>query len=116
MNEQDDKLSISSSMSINSNIPVQNDDQISDSPSKSQTSSTSSDKYNLSNVIKHIYALKYGQKQNNSSSNSSNNNVSLATAVQSDTSKQFWMPDDQVKECFECNDKFTTFRRRHVRI
>ena len=31
-----------------------------------------------------------------------------------EASREFWMPDDQVKECFECNDKFTTFRRRHV--
>ena len=30
-----------------------------------------------------------------------------------EASREFWMPDDQVKECFECNDKFTTFRRRH---
>ncbi|XP_074643443.1 1-phosphatidylinositol 3-phosphate 5-kinase-like isoform X3 [Tubulanus polymorphus] len=27
--------------------------------------------------------------------------------------KQYWMPDDNCKECFECSDKFTTFRRRH---
>jgi hypothetical protein len=116
MNEQDDKLSISSSMSISSNIPVPNDDQLTNSPSKSLSSSTSNDKYNLSNVIKHIYALKYGQKPNNSSNNNSNISASLVASAQSDTSKQFWMPDDQVKECFECNDKFTTFRRRHVLI
>ncbi|XP_033114727.1 1-phosphatidylinositol 3-phosphate 5-kinase-like [Anneissia japonica] len=27
--------------------------------------------------------------------------------------KQYWMPDSQCKECYECGDKFTTFRRRH---
>lgn len=24
------------------------------------------------------------------------------------------MPDDQVKECFNCNEKFTVYKRRHV--
>lgn len=23
------------------------------------------------------------------------------------------MPDSQCKECYDCNEKFTTFRRRH---
>ncbi|XP_064646018.1 1-phosphatidylinositol 3-phosphate 5-kinase-like isoform X3 [Lineus longissimus] len=27
--------------------------------------------------------------------------------------KQYWMPDDTCKDCYECGDKFTTFRRRH---
>ena len=27
--------------------------------------------------------------------------------------KQYWMPDSQCKECYECGEKFTTFRRRH---
>ncbi|XP_060077952.1 1-phosphatidylinositol 3-phosphate 5-kinase-like [Ylistrum balloti] len=27
--------------------------------------------------------------------------------------KQFWMPDSSCKECYDCGDKFTTFRRRH---
>ncbi|XP_078260359.1 1-phosphatidylinositol 3-phosphate 5-kinase isoform X5 [Rhinoraja longicauda] len=27
--------------------------------------------------------------------------------------KQYWMPDSQCKECYDCSDKFTTFRRRH---
>ncbi|CAH1248992.1 PIKFYVE [Branchiostoma lanceolatum] len=27
--------------------------------------------------------------------------------------KQYWMPDSQCKECYECGDKFNTFRRRH---
>ncbi|XP_034416909.1 1-phosphatidylinositol 3-phosphate 5-kinase isoform X9 [Cyclopterus lumpus] len=27
--------------------------------------------------------------------------------------KQYWMPDSQCKECYDCNEKFTTFRRRH---
>lgn len=27
--------------------------------------------------------------------------------------KQYWMPDSNCKECYECGDKFTTFRRRH---
>lgn len=27
--------------------------------------------------------------------------------------KQYWMPDSQCKQCYDCNEKFTTFRRRH---
>ncbi|KAK2165368.1 hypothetical protein LSH36_51g02001 [Paralvinella palmiformis] len=27
--------------------------------------------------------------------------------------KQFWMPDRHCKECYECGDRFNTFRRRH---
>ncbi|XP_035226923.1 1-phosphatidylinositol 3-phosphate 5-kinase-like isoform X2 [Stegodyphus dumicola] len=27
--------------------------------------------------------------------------------------KQYWMPDSNCKECYECGDRFTTFRRRH---
>jgi hypothetical protein len=63
------------------------------------SSSSTTDKYNNPNVLKRIYALKYLQR---------------STDINSLSSREFWMPDDQVKECFECNDKFTTFRRRHV--
>ncbi|ESP03188.1 hypothetical protein LOTGIDRAFT_137758, partial [Lottia gigantea] len=24
-----------------------------------------------------------------------------------------WMPDSSCRECYDCGDKFTTFRRRH---
>ncbi|KAK3729009.1 hypothetical protein QZH41_011466, partial [Actinostola sp. cb2023] len=27
--------------------------------------------------------------------------------------KQYWMPDENSKECYECGEKFNTFRRRH---
>ncbi|XP_076460083.1 1-phosphatidylinositol 3-phosphate 5-kinase-like isoform X2 [Babylonia areolata] len=27
--------------------------------------------------------------------------------------KQYWMPDSSCKECYDCGDRFTTFRRRH---
>lgn len=27
--------------------------------------------------------------------------------------KQYWMPDSVSKECYDCCEKFTTFRRRH---
>ncbi|CAH1970908.1 unnamed protein product [Acanthoscelides obtectus] len=27
--------------------------------------------------------------------------------------KQYWMPDSVSKECYDCSEKFTTFRRRH---
>ncbi len=84
--------------------------------------------YNISNVLKHMYTLKQRQTSNtnnnhNASSNPKNTNNNQATpqpnqssSFQIVTSKQFWMPDDQVKECFECNDKFTMFNRRHVML
>lgn len=27
--------------------------------------------------------------------------------------RRYWMPDSTGKECYECHEKFTTFRRRH---
>lgn len=80
--------------------------------------SSGSDKYNISNVLKHMYTLKYVQRQS-VSPDKALEAVTAAAAPPSpfkatSTSKQFWMPDDQVKECFECNDKFTMFNRRHV--
>ncbi|XP_025088502.1 1-phosphatidylinositol 3-phosphate 5-kinase-like [Pomacea canaliculata] len=27
--------------------------------------------------------------------------------------KQYWMPDRSCRQCYDCGDKFTTFRRRH---
>ena len=119
MNDYEDKLSISSSGSIASSntigtsLPASFGNNEDSSAAKSiGQSQVSSDKYNLSNVLKHIYTLKYGQKSSGSSQAPSNTHQTQSN----DQSKQFWMPDDQVKECFECNDKFTTFRRRHVKI
>ena len=74
--------------------------------------SNNDNKYNISNVLKHIYQIKYFQKSNQTTTPTSINNGSAESSTNS--SKQFWMPDDQVKDCFECNEKFTTFRRRHV--
>jgi hypothetical protein len=125
--------------------------QFSGEHQQQQQSSTDHNKYNISNVLKYIYTLKYVQKSsqsggpltlppsvmtesfqtpNNTSSQSMASPASPASpshavvagalvsgspsATNSPTSKQFWMPDDQVKECYECNEKFTTFRRRHV--
>lgn len=34
-------------------------------------------------------------------------------SLQDSDLKQYWMPDSQCKECYDCNEKFTTFRRRH---
>jgi hypothetical protein len=117
-------------------------------------------RYNISNVLKYIHSLKYGQRsasnfQNISNTNNENSTTGGGTSminlysssasslpVQTSTassfssssaaqlphlsdslgvssgsakSKQFWMPDDQVKECYDCNSKFTTIRRRHVK-
>lgn len=27
--------------------------------------------------------------------------------------RRYWMPDSTVKECYECHEKFTPFRRKH---
>jgi hypothetical protein len=116
----------------------------------SKSSNDYNNKYNISNIIKQIYALKYLQRSNQPSqqqqqaqqpqqqsimsqsslpsassstamlvnsqdgSIATNTAASAATPTNAGNTKQFWMPDDQVKECFECNEKFTTFRRRHV--
>ena len=87
----------------------------------SSPNSSGSDKYNISNVLKHMYTLKYVQRQSVNQDKPSTAAEAVATAAASpspfkanSSSKQFWMPDDQVKECFECNDKFTMFNRRHV--
>jgi hypothetical protein len=29
------------------------------------------------------------------------------------SNKDFWMPDEQCKECFDCNAPFNLFRRKH---
>lgn len=40
--------------------------------------------------------------------------VALCPLLSKDSDlKQYWMPDSQCKECYDCNEKFTTFRRRH---
>lgn len=37
-----------------------------------------------------------------------------SSAAYNDTRlKQYWMPDSVSKECYDCGEKFTTFRRRH---
>ncbi|KGL81299.1 1-phosphatidylinositol 3-phosphate 5-kinase, partial [Tinamus guttatus] len=48
----------------------------------------------LSTVLKHLKEIMEGKSQD------------------SDL-KQYWMPDSQCKECYDCSEKFTTFRRRH---
>ncbi|KAI9335050.1 hypothetical protein BD770DRAFT_477411 [Pilaira anomala] len=32
---------------------------------------------------------------------------------ESDSNKDFWMPDEQCRECFDCNAPFNIFRRKH---
>lgn len=39
--------------------------------------------------------------------------VNFVFMFQDSDLKQYWMPDSQCKECYDCNEKFTTFRRRH---
>ncbi|MGH0124738.1 UNVERIFIED_CONTAM: hypothetical protein FKN15_013057 [Acipenser sinensis] len=39
--------------------------------------------------------------------------VPFIFVLQDSDLKQYWMPDSQCKECYDCNEKFTTFRRRH---
>lgn len=85
-----------------------------------QSLGINSNKYNISNFFKHIYSLKsinVSIQPFQSSSNLNQSNASLINAENNqntNASKQFWMPDEQVKECFQCSQKFTTIRRRHV--
>ncbi|XP_048579850.1 1-phosphatidylinositol 3-phosphate 5-kinase isoform X3 [Nematostella vectensis] len=37
----------------------------------------------------------------------------LSQAYKESDFKQYWMPDETCKECYECGEKFNTFRRRH---
>lgn len=39
--------------------------------------------------------------------------ITCAQAYKDSDFKQYWMPDGNCKECYDCGDKFTTFRRRH---
>ncbi|KAJ6224658.1 hypothetical protein RDWZM_003203 [Blomia tropicalis] len=32
---------------------------------------------------------------------------------QTDSGRQFWMPDSRAKQCYDCNSSFNAFRRRH---
>lgn len=106
-------------------IDSEDDPSLSEFNAAQQSSSSNfqsdNNRYNISNVFKQIYALKYNSNKNvnnpnqsqtqNPSQNTNPNNtqVQVSTAL-----KQFWMPDEQVTECFQCNEKFNTFRRRHV--
>ncbi|XP_021945128.2 1-phosphatidylinositol 3-phosphate 5-kinase isoform X2 [Folsomia candida] len=40
------------------------------------------------------------------------NLIAMGSNNQSDL-KKYWMPDSVSKECYECGEKFTTFRRKH---
>lgn len=82
-----------------------------------QSFGINSNKYNISNFFKHIYSLKSINVPFQSSSNYNQSSNSLKNSENNQNtngSKQFWMPDEQVKECFQCSQKFTTIRRRHV--
>lgn len=85
-----------------------------------QPSSSNYNKYTISNFFKQIYSLKSINVSMPPVQSSSNLSQSSANSTNSDNllntnaSKQFWMPDEQVKECFQCTQKFTTIRRRHV--
>lgn len=35
------------------------------------------------------------------------------SALEANQSRQHWMPDSNCKECYECGQQFSTFRRRH---
>ena len=113
MSNADDNSDTSSLSSLSLSSVSQS--RASNTPKKNTLAAA--DKYNISNVLKHIYTLKYVQRTDqpvNSTAVNSNETALPAGAIKTGTARQFWMPDDQVKECFECNDKFTMFNRRHV--
>lgn len=48
--------------------------------------------------------------------NASNNTAEARTVNKSRSkllSKEFWMRDENAKDCFQCGEQFTTFRRKH---
>ena len=53
-------------------------------------SNNTDNKYNISNVLKHIYQIKYFQKSNQVPAPISANTTN--TTEETSTSKQFWMP------------------------
>ena len=84
--------SIASNMSnlINNELQVSQDNT-------SKPISGSDNKYNISNVLKHIYQIKYFQKSNNipsvpSTINSTNTILTNTGNAETNTTKQFWMP------------------------
>ncbi|XP_046386822.1 1-phosphatidylinositol 3-phosphate 5-kinase isoform X2 [Ischnura elegans] len=68
--------------------------------SSTTTSTMSVDGRSLPNVLKRISNL-LAMKPTN------------LQAYEDTEFKQYWMPDSVSKECYECGEKFTTFRRRH---
>ncbi|CAF0732180.1 unnamed protein product [Brachionus calyciflorus] len=110
------KESINAAKKMNSIEDQNNEDSGLDSLTASSNNNVQ--KYNITNLLKHIYSLKsinpslQSTQSSPSLSHSSLNSIGQ-NEQQSNAAKQFWMPDEQVKECFQCNEKFTTFRRRH---
>lgn len=107
------------SISVNqSNMSLDHNDSSFGSDGQPCTNITN--KYNISNFFKHIYSLKsinVSVQPVQSSPSLSLSSTSLTNSdnqLKTSSSKQFWMPDEQVKECFQCSQKFTTIRRRHV--
>nr|XP_016929259.1 putative 1-phosphatidylinositol 3-phosphate 5-kinase [Drosophila suzukii] len=55
----------------------------------------------VSNVLKHISNI-VATKNNNDLRNYKDTEL-----------QRFWMPDSKAKECYDCSQKFSTFRRKH---
>eukprot|EP00795_Rhopilema_esculentum_P013781 gene13781-4710_t len=56
---------------------------------------------NVKTILRRLSALAVDKKSNEASVNFKHD------------FKQYWMPDEHCKECYECGGKFNTFRRRH---
>lgn len=71
---------------------------------QSETQSPRKDKWryrNVKTILRRLSALTIDRRWHQSTGDFKHN------------FKQYWMPDEHCKECYECGDKFNTFRRRH---
>ncbi|XP_010564017.1 PREDICTED: 1-phosphatidylinositol 3-phosphate 5-kinase isoform X12 [Haliaeetus leucocephalus] len=64
----------------------------------------------LSTVLKRLKEIMEGKSQFVAASEGPGD---FQTSLKDSDLKQYWMPDSQCKECYDCSEKFTTFRRRH---
>ncbi|XP_023318163.1 1-phosphatidylinositol 3-phosphate 5-kinase isoform X2 [Trichogramma pretiosum] len=96
----DEKDSISETSEVWKPSTVQNISPSEDAEIKSNYSVDSSEGRSLPNVLKRISNIVAHKSNNLQSYNDSQ-------------LRSYWMPDNVSKQCYECGERFTTFRRRH---
>ncbi|CAB0037002.1 unnamed protein product [Trichogramma brassicae] len=96
----DEKDSISDTSEVWKPSTDQNISPSEDAEIKSNYSVDSSEGRSLPNVLKRISNIVAHKSNNLQSYNDSQ-------------LRSYWMPDNVSKQCYECGERFTTFRRRH---